>query len=65
MIHQIAPIPTKTSELPRVNPALIKVRRIQARVRGLLQPVDRPQAGVISSATGGAPSLVTILRWIE
>jgi hypothetical protein len=65
MIHQIAPVPTKTTALPSINKALIKARHIQARVRGDIQAGCRPESGVISSPLSGAPFLVPILRWIE
>jgi hypothetical protein len=60
MIHQIAPVKTKTASLPKLNKGLLQARHIQAQLKGSL-----PTQGEIWSPMTAGPYLVPISRWIE
>ena len=62
MIHQIAPVQTKTEPLPKINKALLQARHIQAQVK---QSGRLPtQVHMWSPITAG-PYIVPVTRWIE
>jgi len=60
MIHQIAPVQTKTEPLPKINKALLQARHIQAKVKQGLPT----QVQMWSPITAG-PYMVPVTRWIE
>ncbi len=65
MIHQIAPVKTKTEPLPGLNRDLIKARHIQAHVKELAADGLVPTEGYLFSPIHAGPYLVPITRWIE
>ena len=66
MIHQIAPVATKTAPLPQLNKGLMQARHIQAQVKQGLTGRLPSQVHIWSPTTSG-PFLVpvTVTRWIE
>ncbi len=65
MIHQIAPVPTKTTRLGLGCKDLVEAHDLQARVRDRAHAEAKPETGLVSSPLTGMPYLVPILRWIE
>jgi hypothetical protein len=65
MIHQTAPLPTKTTRLGLATQDLLQAHNIQARLRDRAQADAKPGTGLVSSPLTGMPYLVPILRWIE
>jgi hypothetical protein len=65
MIHQIAPVPQKTTRLGLGWKDLIQAHDIQARVRNRAHGKAQPESGLVSSPLTGLPYMVPILRWIE
>ena len=65
MIHQIAPVKSKTEPLPSINRDLIKVRHIQSHVKEMAADGLAPTEGYLWSPTNTGPYLVPITRWIE
>jgi hypothetical protein len=63
MIHQIAPVKTKTAPLPKLNKDLLQARHIQARVKKDAQQLPT-HIEILSPITNG-PFLVPVTRWIE
>jgi len=65
MIHQIAPVQTKTAPLPTINKDLMKARHIQAHVKTLTGTLPK-QVQIWSPITAGPFMVpVTVTRWIE
>jgi hypothetical protein len=65
MIHQVAPVPQKTTRLGLACQDLLQAHNIQARVRDRAQIEPKPETGLVSSPLTGMPYLVPILRWID
>jgi hypothetical protein len=66
MIHQVSPVPTKTTRLGLITRDLLEAHNLQARVRTRVQEGEtKPETGLVSSPLTGMPYLVPILRWIE
>jgi hypothetical protein len=65
MIHQIAPVPTKTTRLGLYSQDLLAAHNLQARVRTRALAEPKPETGLVSSPLTGMPYLVPILRWID
>lgn len=65
MIHQIAPVPQKTTRLGLGCKDLVQAHDLQARVRDRAHADVKPETGLVSSPLTGMPYLVPILRWIE
>jgi hypothetical protein len=64
MIHQTAPVPTKTTRLGLGCKDLVQAHDLQARLRDRHADA-KPETGLVSSPLTGMPYLVPILRWIE
>jgi hypothetical protein len=65
MIHQTAPVPTKTTRLGLGTKDLLQAHNLQARLRVRAHAEAKPETGLVSSPLTGMPYLVPILRWIE
>lgn len=62
MIHQIAPVATKTGSLAKLNRDLMQARHIQHNVQGR---TNLPSHGVVWSPMTAGPFVVPVTRWIE
>ncbi len=65
MIHQIAPIPQKTTRLGLARQDLVQAHDLQVRVRDRAHADVKPNAGLVASPLSGLPSRVPILHWID
>jgi hypothetical protein len=65
MIHQIAPVQTKTEPLPKINKGLIQARHIQAGLKDRGATPSLPTFGELWSPLTAGPYIVPITRWIE
>ncbi len=64
MIHQVAPVQTKTELLPKLNKGLLQARHIQSMVKGRIVNGLPTQVEMWSPITAG-PYMVPVTRWIE
>ncbi len=64
MIHQVAPVQTKTELLPKLNKGLLQARHIQTLVKERVTKGLPTQVELWSPITAG-PYMVPVTRWIE
>jgi len=65
MIRQIAPIPQTTTRPITLNKDLLKIRRIQHKLKERGATSTQPDNGLLWSPLTPGPFLVPITRWIE